>query len=114
MNGIECAFIGRVGADAIEVKTSQAGKPWASLNVAVGRDEETQWVRVALFGDTAARIAGSVAKGDKLYIEGTLKLNSWTDREGKQRTGLSVAAWKAEKLAQIGRNKPPKDARSGK
>ena len=107
MNGnIEAAFIGRVGSDAIEVKTSQAGKPWTSLNVAVGKDDDTQWVRVALFGDTAERVAGSIAKGDKLYVEGTLRLNTWTDREGKQRTGLSVAAWKAEKVGQIGRNKP--------
>jgi hypothetical protein len=40
--------------------------------------------------------------------EGTLRLKEWTDREGKQRTGLDVAAWKVERLGEIGRNKPPK------
>jgi hypothetical protein len=39
---IECAFIGRV-AQQPELKTSAAGKPWAHVGVAVGRDDEVQW-----------------------------------------------------------------------
>jgi single-strand DNA-binding protein len=116
MNGnIEAAFVGRVGTEP-ELKTSQAGKPWASLNVAVGSDHDVQWVRVAVFGETGERLAGHLHKGDKLYVEGTIKLNTWTDKEGQQRTGLSVAAWKAEKLGQIGRSKPtrPKAPPEGK
>jgi single-strand DNA-binding protein len=107
MNGIEAAFIARVGTEP-ELKTSAAGKPWAAFNAAVGSGDDVQWVRVAVFGDLAEGLAGHVLKGDRLYCEGRLKLNEWTDREGKSRTGLSVAAWKIEKLGQIGRNKPAK------
>ena len=82
MNGIEAAFIGRVGTEP-ELKTSQAGKPWSSLNAAVGSDDDVQWVRVAVFGETAERLAGHLHKGDRLYVEGTLRLNSWTDRNGQ-------------------------------
>jgi single-stranded DNA-binding protein len=46
--------------------------------------------------------------GNKVYVEGTLRLSEWTGRNGEKRTGLSVAAWKTEKLGGIGRNKPAK------
>ena len=42
------------------------------------------------------------------YVEGRLKLDTWTGKDGQQHAGLSVASWKVEKLAQIGRNKQPK------
>jgi len=108
MNGnIEAAFIGRVGKEP-ELKTSSAGKAWAAFTCAVGSDDDTQWIRVAVFGDCAEQLADNLAKGDRVYCEGRLKLDSWTAKDGQQRTGLSVAAWKAEKLGQIGRNRPPK------
>jgi single-strand DNA-binding protein len=108
MNGtIECAFIGRVGTEP-ELKTSQAGKPWCRFSVAVGADDATQWVQVACFGERAEKLAGSLNKGDRCYVEGSIRLNEWTGKDGEKRAGLSVAAWKCEKLGQIGRNKPPK------
>jgi single-strand DNA-binding protein len=106
MNGnIEAAFIGRVGSDP-ELRTSQAGKPWMKLIVAVGSDDATQWVKVVAFGARAEALAGTLLKGDRAYVEGTIRLETWTDKEGKARSGLSLSAWKVEKLAQIGRNKP--------
>jgi single-strand DNA-binding protein len=103
---IECAFIGRAGADP-ELRTSQAGKPWLRFNVAVGQEDAIQWVQVACFGERAEQLAGIIQKGDRIYVEGSVKLNTWVGKEGEQRSGLSVAAWKAEKLGQIGRNRPP-------
>jgi single-strand DNA-binding protein len=88
MNGnIECAFIGRVGKEP-ELKTSSTGKAWAAFTCAVGSDDETQWVRVAVFGDRAEQLAGSLVKGDRV-CEGRLKLDTWTSKSGEQRTGLS-------------------------
>jgi single-strand DNA-binding protein len=106
MNGtIEAAFIGRIGTEP-ELRTSQTGKPWAAVTCAVGIGDDVHWVRVAVFGEVAEQITGTLRKGDKAYVEGTLRLNTWTDREGNQRSGLSVAAWRVDKLGQIGRNKP--------
>lgn len=105
MNGsIEAAFIGRLGQDP-ELKTSAAGKPWARLQLAVGPNDETQWVSVATFGEIAERLCASLHKGDKVYVEGTLRLTEWTGRDGEKRTGLAVAAWKADKLGAIGRSR---------
>jgi single-strand DNA-binding protein len=112
MNGtIESAFIGRVGAEP-ELRTSGAGKPWARFTVAVGNDDDTQWVQVAVFGETAEHLASSLHKGDRVYVEGRLKLNRW-EKDGAERSGLSVAAWKAEKLGAIGRNKPARERDDG-
>jgi single stranded DNA-binding protein len=105
MNGIESAFVGRVATEP-ELRTSSAGKPWAAFNVGVGAGDNIQWARVAVFGEAAECVAGSLEKGDRVYVEGRLQLNEWTAKDGEKRAGLSVAAWKCEKLGQIGRNKP--------
>jgi single-strand DNA-binding protein len=106
MNGnIEAAFIGRLGSDP-ELRTSQAGKPWCRFSVAVGEGDDVQWVSVAAFGEVAERVCDQLAKGDRAYVEGTLRLNEWQDREGLTRHGLQVAAWKVEALGKIGRQRP--------
>jgi single-strand DNA-binding protein len=107
MNDIETASIARVGTEP-ELKVSQAGKPWTSLSACVGDGDEAQWVKVVAFGDRAQQLAGHLHKGDKIYAEGRLKLDTWTGKDGEARTGLNVAAWRVEQLGQIGKNKPAK------
>jgi single-strand DNA-binding protein len=106
MNGIECAFVATVGTEA-ELKTSQAGKPWTNFNACVGSGDDAQWLRVAVFGARAEELSGQLHKGDKVYCEGRLELRSW-EKDGQKQAGLNVAAWKVERLGQIGRNKPVK------
>jgi len=104
MNGIECAFTGTL-ASLPDLKTSKAGKPWCALLVRVGDGEGAQFVRVACFGD-AAETAATLAKGSSVYVEGRLTLNQWTDQNGGERHGLSVAANVVQPLGQIGRRRP--------
>ena len=106
MNGIETAFCATVGTEP-ELKTSQAGKPWTSFNACVGKGDEAQWVRVAVFGARAEELSGHLHKGHNVYCEGRLTLDTW-EKDGEKRAGLNVAASKVEKLGQIGRNKPAK------
>jgi single-strand DNA-binding protein len=72
---IDVAFFGFCAVDA-DTRTSQAGKAWTRLRVGVGKDEEVQWLSVAVFGK-AADAAAQLHKGDRIYVEGTLKLDSW-------------------------------------
>lgn len=116
MRGIEAAFWGVLG-NAPELKTSKSGKPFAQMSVvvSVGQDEEgkdvSQWLRVTCFGETAERLAHQAKKGDRVYVEGTLTLNSWADKAtGEARSGLNVAAWKCERIANIGQNRERKNA----
>jgi single-strand DNA-binding protein len=107
MSGIECAFFGFLPADA-EPRTSAAGKAWTRMRVGVGKDDALQWVSVAVFG-RAAEAAANLKKGDRCYIEGSVKLESWRGNDGVERHGLSVAAFKCEQTHLIGRNKPQRD-----
>jgi single-stranded DNA-binding protein len=104
---IDCAFFGFLAADA-EARTSQAGKLWVRLRVGVGKDDAMQWVGVAVFGK-AAETAAELKKGDRVYCEGTIKLDTWRGNDGTDRTGLSVASFKLEKTHLIGRSRPKRD-----
>lgn len=105
---IECAFFGFLSADA-EQRKSQAGKPWVRLNVGVGQAETLQWVSVAVFGKAAEK-AAELKKGDRCYIEGRIKLDTWRGNDGVERHGgLSVAAFRCEQTHQIGRNRPKRE-----
>ena len=109
MKGIEAAAAGTICGE-IELKTSKAGNPYLNLNLAVdvGNDDgKPQWIRAAIFGETAEQIARSVRKGDKLYLEGSLTLTQWNDAHGEVRHGLNLACWKAQKIgaSAIGRNR---------
>jgi single-stranded DNA-binding protein len=101
---IETAFFGFLSADA-EPRTSQAGKAWVRMRVGVGKDDAVQWVSVAVFGKAAAA-AAELKKADRVYIEGTIKLDTWRGNDGVERHGLSVAAFKCEHTHRIGRDKP--------
>jgi single-strand DNA-binding protein len=114
MNGITACFVGRLGKDA-EVRTTKAGKPWASFSVCVDTDRDaeaaTLWVRVSLFGDTVADMAPRLLKGTEVYCEGRLSLRPWTDGAGKERVGLSLATGLVQPMGQIGRPAQPKAKR---
>jgi single-strand DNA-binding protein len=104
---IEVAFHGFVAADA-EAKTSQAGKAWTRLRAGVGQGDDITWVSIAVFGP-AAEAAAALKKGDRIYVEGNIKLDSWTGNDGVERTGLSVAAFKCERTHLIGKNRLRRD-----
>jgi single-strand DNA-binding protein len=106
MKGIHCAFEGRLGRDA-EIKTAKAsGRSFLALSVIEGEDDEAQWLNVVAWSESLAEIASHLTKGTELYIEGKLKLRSWTTAEGETRYGLSVSASLVQPMALIGRSKP--------
>jgi single-stranded DNA-binding protein len=75
------------------------------MRVGVGKDDDIQWISVAVFGK-AAETAGELNKGDRVYCKGTIKLDTWRGGDGVDRHGLSVASFKCERTHQIGRNRP--------
>jgi single-stranded DNA-binding protein len=101
---IDCAFHGWLAGDA-EARVSQAGKNWTRFRCGVGKDDTVQWVGVSVFGK-AAEAAANLKKFDKVYIEGSIRLDTWQTSDGNERHGLSVAAFKCEKTHNIGRNRP--------
>jgi single-strand DNA-binding protein len=110
---IDAAVLGTVVRDT-ELRTSAAGKPWMSVVVRSGDGDAASFVQVAIFGDAAVAL-GRIEKNEKLYAEGSIRINEWTTAAGDKRTGLSMAAWRAERPG-VGRNKPkgPKSDQSGR
>jgi single-strand DNA-binding protein len=52
--------------------------------------EETCFVDCQMFGKRAEVINKYIHKGDPLFVEGRLKLDSWQDKEGNKRSRLRV------------------------
>ena len=61
MNGIEAAFIARVGTEP-ELKTSQTGKAWTAFSACVSDGDDAQWVKVVAFGNGDERGEEAEAK----------------------------------------------------
>jgi single-strand DNA-binding protein len=100
------ALTGRLGGDA-ELRTSKAGKPFLSLNVATGSGEQTTWVRTTVFGDRAIELASALKKGSSVYVTGRFQIDKWIGRDGAERTGFSVVAGEVQ-LCEIGRQRSRK------
>jgi len=73
---IDCAFYGFLAADADARTAAKSGKPWTRLRVGVGKDDDVQWLSVSVFGK-AAEAAAQLVKGDRIYCEGSIKLDTW-------------------------------------
>jgi len=101
---IECAFFGFLARDA-DARTGQAGNPWVRLSI--GAAKTTQCNGCKSLSSARPPKAAELKKSDRCYIEGTIKLNSWTGNDGAERNGLSVAT--CEPMQRIGRNKPDRN-----
>lgn len=80
MNVITLA--GRAGRDP-EVRYFEDGKVVANLSLAVdgiGRDAETEWFNLEIWGKTAQIAADYVKKGKQIAVTGNIKTEKWTDR----------------------------------
>lgn len=52
----------------------------------------TTWFRVTLWNKLAENASKYLTKGSQVYIEGRLRVEEWTDRDGKNRFTLEVQA----------------------
>lgn len=52
--------------------------------------EETCFVDCVSFGKSAETLNKYVSKGNPLFVEGRLKFESWTDKDGNKRSKLKV------------------------
>ena len=111
MKGIDAAFCARLTRDA-ETRTTKAGKPRVVLSLAVdegGDDDAVTWVKALVFEDQAEAVA-KLTKGAEVDVEGRLKAEAWSGREGEPRVSLTVLARQVVPMGQIGRRRPPRPA----
>jgi single-strand DNA-binding protein len=93
-------IVGNLGRDP-ELSYTPQGTAVCKFSVATNerrRDKAgeqqdiTTWFRVTVWGKQAENVSRYLTKGRRVYLEGRLHMEEWTDREGKARTTLEVNA----------------------
>ena len=93
-------IVGNLGRDP-ELRYTPQGTAVCNFSVATTekrRDKSgefqdvTTWFRVTLWEKRAETAAKYLQKGKPVYIEGRLKVDEWTDRDGNTRYTLDVTA----------------------
>src|SRR5262252_7121838 len=93
-------IIGYLGRDP-EIRHTPQGTPVCNISVATTErrknvegeyEDHTTWFRVTLWNRQAELANEYLAKGRQVYIEGRLRQEEYTDREGARRVSLEVTA----------------------
>jgi single-strand DNA-binding protein len=93
-------LVGNLGRDP-ELRYTPQGTPVCSFTMATNErrkdktgemQDHTTWFRVTLWGRQAETASQYLTKGRPVYIEGRLRVEEWTDRDGKARYTLEVHA----------------------
>jgi single-strand DNA-binding protein len=91
-------LIGNVGRDP-EVRQLPSGDAVANFTLATSetwkdkkgeKQERTEWHRVDVFGKLAEVVESYVKKGSKVYVEGAMTYDEWTDKDGNKKTAAKV------------------------
>jgi len=112
-------LVGNLGRDP-ELRYTAQGTPVCSFSVATSErrkdktgemQDQTTWFRVTLWGRQAENASQYLTKGRPVYIEGRLRVEEWTDRDGKPRQSLEVHGTEMHFLGG-GRTEEPMAARA--
>ncbi|MBB1074640.1 single-stranded DNA-binding protein [Rhodoferax sp. 4810] len=93
-------LVGNLGRDP-EVRYLPSGDPVANITIATSSryknksgemTEETEWHRVTFFGRLAEIASQYLKKGRPVYVEGRIKTNKYTDKNGVERYSTDIIA----------------------
>lgn len=92
--------VGNLGKDP-ELRYTPQGNAVCNFSVATNekrRDkggdlqDVTTWFRITLWGKQAENASKYLTKGSPIYVEGRLRVEEWSDKDGKTRYTLDVQA----------------------
>ena len=107
-------IVGNLGNDPDVKYSNGGGSPITRISVATSeqwtdkntqqKQERTEWHRVVFFG-RLAEIAGEyLRKGSKVYLEGSLRTNKYTDQAGIEKYSTDIIANEMQMLDSRGDN----------
>lgn len=109
-----CQFIGRLGKDP-ETRMMPNGTAVVNIALAVGDDykdkagnrvEQTEWVRIVVFGKLGDIVTAYCVKGSRIYISGKMKTRSW-EKDGVKQYSTEIVASEIQLLdSKAGEPKP--------
>ena len=110
-------LVGNLGNDP-EVRYAQSGSAITTISVATTeawkdkngeQQERTEWHRVKFFG-RLAEIAGEyLRKGRQVYVEGSLRTDKYTDKDGVERYATDIIGNELQMLG--GKSEPQRGGR---
>lgn len=107
-------LVGNLGRDP-ELRYTPQGTPVCHFSMATNErrkdrsgemQDQTTWFRVTLWGRQAETASQYLQKGKSVYIEGRLRVEEWTDRDGKPRYTLEVTATDMQFIGSRGTDEP--------
>ncbi|HEV7381526.1 MAG TPA: single-stranded DNA-binding protein [Dyadobacter sp.] len=93
-------LIGNLGSDP-EVRYLESGSAVAKFSIATTesytnksgeRVDNTEWHRIELWEGLAKVAEKYLKKGNQVYIEGRIRTDNWTDKDGQQKSGVTIRA----------------------
>ena len=93
-------IIGHLGRDP-ESRYMPSGEQVTSISVATteswkdksgNKQEQTEWHRIAFFGKLAEIAGQYLKKGSQVYVEGKLRTQKYTDKDGIERYQTNIIA----------------------
>jgi single-stranded DNA-binding protein len=92
---------------APELKTSKSGKAYVTATVKVAADGAAEFWSIVVFSESAQAELTRLGEGDKVSIQGSLKVEPYTGRDGQTRINRTVFADHVLALRQ-----PPRERKS--
>ena len=92
--------VGNLGRDP-EMRYTSQGTAVCSFTMATNerrkdksgeQQDVTTWFKVTVWGKQAETVSKYLTKGRRVYVEGRIHVEEWTDRDGKSRHTLEVNA----------------------
>jgi len=93
-------LVGNLGRDP-EVRFTASGKAVCNFSVATSekwtdsdgqRQESTEWHNIVVWGKQGENCGQYLSKGRPVYVEGTIKSRTYTDKEGVERRVTEIVA----------------------
>jgi len=100
-------LVGNLGSDP-EVKTIPTGQKVANFSIATTEsfnrgnggewEERTEWHRLVLWEKLAERAEQYLKKGNKIFVEGSIRSRDWEDDHGNKRQAFEIRVLRMEML----------------
>src|SRR4249919_812531 len=103
-------LVGNLGNDP-DVRYSQSGSAITTISVATSdswtdkngeKQERTEWHRVKFFGKLAEIAGEYLKKGRQVYVEGALRTEKYTDKNGVEKYSTDIIANEMQMLGGVG------------
>lgn len=83
-----------------ELRSTKEGKSVAELNIALrNKKDDTTFLKITAFNQTADHVAKYCTKGDMLGIQGIIRNHNWTDKNNNKRYEYAFIANSVEFLS---------------